>query len=132
MGKMVTGLIRVEPKMGTKANILARAVVVINAACLALCAGESHAVFFDLRGLNPSQSNLYHLSAAGIGVQLKASGTNVPMLSTQTTFGIDSSGSNDDPNLIDGGNGSAEALLLTFDQSVFFESVLISQFGSGD
>jgi hypothetical protein len=131
MGKTVVRLIRVESKMGTKANIFARAAVVIGAACVALCVGKSYAVFFDFRGLNPSDSNSYHLSAAGIGVQISADVGNV-LKSTTTTFGIDSNGLSDDPNLFDGGNGSAEALNMIFDQPVFFESIQISQFGAED
>ncbi len=65
-------------------------------------------------------------------MQIRADGSPVLMRSSPTTFGMDGSGPNDDPTLFDGGNGFAESILFWLDQSVFFESVLISQFGSDD
>jgi dockerin type I repeat protein len=118
--------------MTSKMSIYKRAAIAVGGAWLALCAGTSHAVFFDLRGLNPSQASGYHLTAAGIGVQLSSGGGTSLFVSGATTFGIDSSGPNDIPTLIDGGNGSAEAFSMLFDQDVFFESMLISQFGADD
>jgi hypothetical protein len=69
--------------MRTNASNLARVAVMSGAASLALCAGNSYAVFFDLRGLNPSESYVYHLSTAGIGVRVSADGGTVLMRSSE-------------------------------------------------
>lgn len=108
------------------------AAIAVGGAWLALCAGTSHAVFFDLRGLDPSQATSYRRTLAGVSVRFGVDGGAWPAVSGPTTFGIDSNGSNDVPTLFDGGNGLAEAMVMLFDQPVFFESVLISQFGSED
>jgi hypothetical protein len=89
-------------------------------------------VFFDLHNLSPSQATFYHPTLAGIGVRFGVDGGTAPAVSTATTFGVDSNGSNDVPTLFDGGSGFAEAMVMLFDQDVFFESVLISQFGTED
>ena len=95
-----------------------------------LATDPAAAVFFDLRGLTPSQSLNYDLSAAGIDVRVGSNG--FTQTSGPSTFGIDSPGANDNPLLIDGGNGSPESFFFSFAQDVFFESILISQFGGDD
>jgi hypothetical protein len=104
----------------------------IGGAWLVMHAGTSYAVFFDLHNLTPSQATSYHRTLAGIGVQFGVDGGGFPAISGPTTFGIDSTGANDVPTLFDGGNGFAESMVMLFDQPVFFESVLISQFGVED
>src|SRR5262245_44672981 len=118
--------------MMSNLNIRRQAVVVISSVWLVLCARTSQAVFFDLHNLTPSQATSYHRTLAGIGVQVGVDGGAFPAVSTATTFGIDSTGPNDVPTLCDGGNGFAESMVMLFDQPVFFESVLISQFGPDD
>jgi hypothetical protein len=108
------------------ATNLARVAVIIGA----VCTTKAYAVSFDLRGLTPNQSFNYSLSAAGISVQVGGSG--FLLKSGPSTFGIDSNGANDDPMLIDGGNGSSESFSFLFGQDVFFESILISQFDAVD
>jgi hypothetical protein len=118
--------------MMSNVSIRRQAVVVISSVWLLLCARTSQAVFFDLHNLIPSQATSYHPTMAGIGVRFGVDGATAPVVSTATTFGVDSTGPNDAPTLFDGGNGFAEAMVMLFDQDVFFESVLISQFGGDD
>ena len=53
-------------------------------------------------------------------------------MSDNCCFGIDSAGTGDVPNLLDGGSGRAEVLGFVFDQDVFVDSILISFFGPND
>jgi hypothetical protein len=103
--------------------------------CIALCGialfgSPACAVFFDLRGLSPSTSFNYNLSAGGITASVGASG--FLLKSGAMTLGIDANSANDNANLIDGGGGSKESFFIQFSQTVLFESIQISQFDVGD
>jgi hypothetical protein len=97
---------------------------------IASCARNCRAVFFDLRGLTPSESFSYNLSQGGINVTVGGSGQKLK--SGPTTLGIDLNSPNDDPALIDGGSGSAESFAILVSQHVVLKSILISQFDAVD
>ena len=97
---------------------------------IALWASPAVAIYFDLHGLTPSTGFNYNLSAGGINVTVGGSG--FLLKSGPTTLGIDSNSANDNPNLVDGGGGSAESFAILFGQTVLLESIQISQFDPGD
>jgi hypothetical protein len=107
-------------------------VIVSAAGCwFAMTGPVAEAVFFDLRGLTPSQNTSLSLTVGGITAQLGSVG-NGKFQSGANTFGIDINNVSDDPALIDGGGGSAESFAFLFSQNVLFESLLISHFDSVD
>jgi hypothetical protein len=119
-----------NPNMRNKVPTFGRLTACITVLCVGVYASKSNAVFFDMRGLTPSESYTYSLSVGGIGVQVGASGW--LLKSGQSTLGIDGTGQNDNPLLIDGGTGSSENFAFLFSQDVFFESILVSEFDAVD
>ena len=97
---------------------------------IVLWASPAFAIYFDLHGLTPSTAFNYNLSAGGINVTVGGSG--FLLKSGPATLGIDSNSANDNPNLVDGGGGSAESFAILFGQTVLLESIQISQFDPGD
>lgn len=90
-----------------------------------LAVPSAHAIFIDLRNLTGTAN-----SASADGVRLSMFGG--PFKSTATRFGIDSNSALDAADLVDGGSGSAESLLLLFQPNVYVDSVVISEFGASD
>ena len=93
---------------------------------ITLTANNLLATFIDFRGLSQPISPV---TVAGITVNLSPNGA---LVSTPTSFGVDSVGALDAPTLLDGGNGFAESLAFLFLQNVIVDSVVISAFDPGD
>ena len=111
-------------------KLTTRTAVIFGLACSFGIAPQCKGVFFDLRGLTPSESTTYKLSSGGITVAL--GGTGQKMTSHATTFGIDLSSPNDDPLLIDGAGGNERFAFSFPNSAVRIESLLISQFDAVD
>jgi hypothetical protein len=90
----------------------------------------AEATFFDLHGLGTINAGFKNITVDGITLTVSGSPT---LVSTSSRFGIDGSGAADAPDLIDGGNGSAEVLGFIFsNNNTFLDSILISEFGGDD
>jgi hypothetical protein len=92
---------------------------------------QAIAVVLDLRNL-PLGVSSYSLTVDDITINLGGAGGGGLLVSDTCCFGIDSAGTGDVPNLLDGGSGRAEVLGFVFDQDVFVDSILISFFGPND
>lgn len=86
----------------------------------------------DLRNLPLGSVSSYSLTVDDITINLGGAGGGGLFVSDNCCFGIDSDGTGDIPNLLDGGSGRAEVLGFIFDQDVFVDSILISFFGPND
>ena len=102
----------------------------ILAGCFVAQEKLAQATFFDLHGLGTIGTGSKTITVDGISLTVSGFPT---LVSTSTRFGIDGSGGADAPDLIDGGNGSAEVLGFIFsNNSTILDSILISEFGGDD
>ena len=84
---------------------------------------------FDLRNRGGNLGFTESFTRNDITLSLNANPDS--LISTPATFGIDSTGADDIPDLIDGGNNNLEGFFLSFSQTVFVESVTTSQWDIG-
>jgi hypothetical protein len=90
---------------------------------------SAHATVFDFHNLG-TLSSTKSLTVDNITINLQASSG--ILTSTATAFGVDGTGANDAFNLLDGGNGTAENLLFSFNKDVVIDSVTTSLFDGAD
>ncbi len=86
---------------------------------------QTRGATFHLLDMGTGLSSPHVVTVDGIQMTLSDGGV---FNSTASSFGIDQSNPSDDPNLIDG----VEILFLIFDQDVFLDSILISNFEGQD